>query len=170
MCCKCNRWLLLALIAMFGVALFAHAQQAMGMQKMDMNDMPYAKVKAMLSNPSMKMNAMKMAKMNHVLLMAGMPVEGEKVNWTGELTGANCYLSQGLHGHNHAMCAKACVAAGSPIVFIHGNHVYTVLTATDGMPLPEAAYDDLGVSGVTVQGTIVRRHGSDAIAVMSVSR
>lgn len=167
---KCPRCFLLSLLMVLAVGSTALFGQGMPMQKMNMNDMPYAKVRAMLSNPAMKMKAMEMAKMNHVLLMAGQPVQGRAVTWKGELTGANCYLSQGLHGHNHALCAKACVAAGSPVIFIHDGRVYSVLTAKDGMPLPQAAYDDLGVAGVTIQGQVVDAHGGHAIAVQSVSR
>lgn len=64
---------------------------------------------------------MKMAKKNHVLLMAGMPVEGKSVTWKGELTGAICYLSVGLHGHNHVLCSKVCVVAGTSILFLHSG-------------------------------------------------
>lgn len=143
---------------------------AQGMQnKMDMNDMPYAQVKAMMSNPEQATKAMQMAKMNHVMLMAGMPVKGRSVTLKGELTDANCYVSDGLHGHNHAMCAKACVAAGSPMVFLaDSGKVYTILTAKDGMALPEDALNDLGKPGVTVHGTVVKSHGVDALALESV--
>lgn len=149
-------------------ALAALALWAQNMPMGDMNDMPYAKVKEMLSNPSTKMQAMQMARQNHVLLMAGQPVEGRHVTLVGELTDANCYLSTGVHEHHHALCAKACVAAGSPVLFISGGKVYSVLTAADGMPLPEAAYDALGKPGVTVHATELNRHGVRAIAVQSV--
>jgi hypothetical protein len=140
---------------------------------MDMNAMPYAKVKEMMSNPESAGKAIQMAKMNHVIIMAGMPVKGTPVTWKGELTGANCYLSGELHGPEHALCAKACVAAGSPVIFLpeksgKGPNVYTVLTAKDGVPLPKAALDALGRPGVTVTGRLVRAHGVAALAVESV--
>lgn len=164
---KCRRCSLLGLVALGGAAiLLAQSMQS----KMDMNDLPYAKVKAMLADPAQKIDAMHMAKMNHVVLMAGLPVEGKAVTWSGELTGANCYLSLGLRGHNHALCAKACVAAGSPVIFIHDRRVYTVLTGSDGMPLPAEAYDALGVAGATVRGQLVDSPGTPAIALQSVSR
>ena len=161
---KRTQWIMGAIAILAGLSLWA--QQ---MKMMNMNDLPYAKVKAMLSNTATKMKAMQMAQQHHVLLMAGQPVQGRHVTLVGELTGANCYLSRGLHGHSHALCAKACVAAGSPVVFLSKGHVYTVLTAADGMPLPQAALDDLGRPGVTVHGVVLDRHGVRALAVESVS-
>jgi hypothetical protein len=164
-----KRMLLLSGAVVYFIVMGAFAG-AQGMKMMDMNNMPYAKVKATLSDPSMAMKAMQMAKKNHVLLMAGMPVQGKSVTWKGELTGANCYLSAGLHGHNHALCSKACVFAGTPILFLHGGRTYLVLTAKDGKPLPDAAYDALGQPGVTVTGVTLNSHGVLAIAIQSVSR
>lgn len=158
-------WLIVAVAALAGIALFAQSMQ----KKMDMNDMPYAKVKAALSNPATRMKAVEMAKKNHVLLMGGRPVQGRPVAWKGELTGANCYLSAGMHGHHHALCAKACVVAGTPILFLHAGRTYLVLTPADGRPLPQGAYNDLGDPGVTVHGKVLHSHGIWAIAVRSVT-
>jgi hypothetical protein len=58
-----------------------------------------------------------MAKKNGVMLMGGMSMGGRQVTMKGELTGADCYLTTGDHGHEHALCAKACVSHGGPIVF-----------------------------------------------------
>lgn len=144
------------------------AQGQMG--NMDMNNLPYDSVRAMLSDPARRSQAMEMAKTHHVILMAGQPVEGRSVTLKGELTGANCYLSGGLRGHEHAMCAKACVSAGSPVVFIaEDGTVYGVLTGVNGMPLPKEAYDDLGRPGVTVRGKAVKSHGLNMIAIESVA-
>jgi hypothetical protein len=138
-------------------------------QMMDMNNLPYDSVKAMLSDPARAPQAMAMAKNAGVVLMAGMPVHGTAVTMKGELTGANCYLSGGLHGHSHAMCAKACVAAGSPVIFIGDNGtVYTVLTAKNGVPLPNGTLDFLGRPGVTVKGSLVTTHGVKSLALEEV--
>jgi hypothetical protein len=159
-----NRSLLLA----SGLCLAASGLWAQG-KMMDMNDLPYDSVKAMLSDPARASMAMEMAKKAGVLVMVGIPVQGKDVTLKGELTGANCYLSAGLRGHNHAMCAKACVAAGSPVVFIADDGtVYAVLTAKDGMPLPPGALDQLGRPGVTVGGSVVTAHGVKALALASV--
>jgi hypothetical protein len=144
-------------------------QSKKGMTKEDMLNMPYAKVKATLSNPATRAKALEMAKKNGVMLMGGIPVEGQSVTLKGELTDANCYLSKGEHGHEHALCAKACVNAGSPVVFLaQDGSVYMVLTPKDGRPLPGNALDELGQPGVTVQGKLVKAHGVQALAIEAV--
>ncbi len=151
-----------------GLCLAASAAWAQG-KMMDMNDMPYDSVKAIFSDPARKSMAMEMAQKQGVLLMGGMSVHGKQVTLKGELTGANCYLSGGLHGHSHGLCAKACVLAGSPVLFIaNDGTIYTVLTAKNAMPLPEGALDLLGRPGVTVTGTVVTTHGVKALGVESV--
>ncbi len=157
-----------AAVSLFAAAGLVAQGQMMG--KMDMNDTPYDSVRAMLADPARRAQAMEMAKMNHVVLMAGQPVPGKAVTLKGELTGGNCYLSGGLRGHTHAMCAKACVGAGSPVVFIAENGtVYAVLTGVDGMPLPKEVYDDLGRASVTVKGKTLKSHGLNMIALESVA-
>ena len=165
------RKLLLVLSVVLVAGAWAAQNKAQNnMKKMDMNDMPYAKVKQALSNPQTAQHARMMAKKNGVLLMKGQEVMGKEVTLKGELTGANCYLSQDFHLHKHSLCAKACVAHGAPIVFLAGDGtVYFVLTPKDGVELPEKAYDDLGRPGVTVHGKEVSNHGVKALAVESVT-
>jgi hypothetical protein len=135
----------------------------------DMNDIPYAKVKTMLATPASRAETMKMVKKNHVMLMGGQPINGQSVTLKGELTDADCYLSSGMHGHEHAMCAKACVAHGSPIIFLAENgSVYLVLTPKDGMPYPETLLNDLGRPGVTVVGNALDSYGIKAISIQSL--
>jgi hypothetical protein len=128
------------------------------MSKEQILDMPYAQVKAALSNPHEKTDLLEAVKENNIILMGGQQVDGKEITMKGELTGANCYLSRGIHGHEHALCAKACVLAGSPVIFLADDgKVYTVLTPEDGRRLPEKALDErkrqanawLRISGVT---------------------
>ncbi|HZR57875.1 MAG TPA: hypothetical protein VFA74_13455 [Terriglobales bacterium] len=129
-----------------------------------LNDMPFAKVKAIgLSK------AHSMAKQGNIDLLAGALVHGKEVSLRGELTDANCYLNTGDHAYDHAFCAKFCVAAGSPILFIadDGGKVYVVLTAKNGLPLPEAALNQLGIPGIMIKGQLLTAHGVDAIALES---
>ncbi len=148
-------------------AAFLWAQS--GMTKQQLLNMPYAKVKAMLSNPHSAAKLKAAVKKNGVMLMGGVPITGPEVTLKGELTGADCYLSAGVHGPEHSLCAKACVAHGGPVVFIGSNGTtYLVIPPRDGMPLPEKAYDDLGKPGVTVKGAELDSHGIHAIAIHSV--
>jgi hypothetical protein len=131
-----------------------------------LNDMPFAKVKAMLADLS---KAQSMAKLGNIDFIAGTLVQGKDVSLRGELTDANCYLNTGDHDYDHAFCAKFCVAAGSPILFIadDGGKVYVVLTAKNGLPLPETALNKLGVPGIVVRGKVLSAHGIDALALES---
>lgn len=161
----------LALVMAAAGLFFGGLLWGQGMQKkMDMNDIPYAKVKTMLSNPQTAARAVKMAKANHVMLMGGHPIQGKRVTLKGELTGADCYLSDGLHGHDHALCSKACVAHGGPIVFLAQNgSVYLALPHADGTAFPNSVLNELGVPGVTVTGNAGESNGIRYLSIHSVS-
>lgn len=161
------RTIIWSVVAIMAIGIGAWPQ---GAKKMDMNETPYANVKAMLATPEGAAKARQMAKANGVMLMGGMPINGQAVTLKGELTGADCYLSGGLHGHEHALCSKACVAHGSPILFVaHGGGVYVVLTPKDGRPFPEDVLNALGKPSVTVQGNTLDSQGVKAISIHSVS-
>jgi hypothetical protein len=140
-----------------------------GVTKEQLLDMPYAKVKTMLSNPQSTARLLTTLKKNGVVAMGGVPIKGREVTLKGELIGAECYLGHGMRGHEYAFCAKACVAEGSPVLFIADNGTtYLALPPKAGTPLPEKAYNDLGKSGVTVKAAEVDSHGFKALAIQSV--
>jgi hypothetical protein len=162
-----QRGFFLGVVLALAVAAGLWAEQ--GSSHQDMNDWSYSKVKQMLSNPQSAKKTMMMVKENHVMLMGGMPMGGTAVTLKGELTGADCYLSSNEHGHKHAMCAKACVAHGGPIVFLGPNGAtYLVLPPKDGATYPENVLDDLGKPGVTVHAHEIDSHGIKALSVDSV--
>jgi hypothetical protein len=100
----------------------------------DMNNMPYEKVKSVMLHPN---TAQTMAHRGNIDLFAGQAVQGKDIDIRGELTDANCFLGKGIHAYDHAFCAKACVAAGAPVVFLSdGGQVYIVLTTRNAVPLP----------------------------------
>jgi hypothetical protein len=157
------------ILSVAAVAVTAGLWAAQGTSQKDMDDWPYSKVQQMMSHPQTAKKAMMMAKKNHVMLMGGMSMGGHPVTLQGELTGADCYLSTGDHGHDHALCAKACVSHGGPIVFIGNNGTtYLVLPPKDGAHYPEQVLDDLGKPGVTVQGHEIDSHGIKSLSVDSV--
>lgn len=138
--------------------------------KTDMNDWSFTKVKQMFSNPQSAAQLKQMAKASGTMLMGGKPMNGRAVTLEGEFTGGDCYLSAGEHGHEHALCAKACVVHGGPVVFIaYDGSVYLVLPPRDGAPMPEKVLDDLGKPGVTAKGELLESHGLQALSVHSVS-
>jgi hypothetical protein len=136
----------------------------------ELNDMPYAEVKATLSTPQKRAELIREVKENHVILMGGRPIVGRHVAMVGEFTGADCYLSAGMHGMNHALCAKACVIHGSPILFLsQKGTVYVVLPPKDGDEVPVSVLNDLGRPGVTAVGDTLYSHGIHAFSVHSAT-
>lgn len=162
-----KRSLITAVVAVLAVSLGLLAAQSMNQK--DMNDWSYSKVKHMMSNPKTAKEVIAMAKKNNVLLMAGWSMGGTPVTMKGELTGGDCYLSAGKHGHDHALCAKACVSHGGPIVFLSSNGTtYLVLPPKDGAHFPEQVLNDLGKPDVTVHAHEIDSHGIKALSVDSV--
>ena len=132
-----------------------------------LNNMPFAKVRLLLSNLP---KAQKMAKEGNLELLAGQPVRGDSVSLRGELTDANCFLGTHTHAYDHAFCAKFCAAAGSSLLFVsdQGGVVYIVLTARNGVPLPESALNLIGVPGVLATGRAFDVNGLRALALEAV--
>ena len=132
-----------------------------------LNNMPFAQVRCLVSDLP---KAQKMAGDGNLELLAGQPVRGDSVSLRGELADANCFLGTHTHAYDHAFCAKFCAAAGSPLLFVsdQGGVVYIVLTAKNGVPLPESALNLIGVPGVLAKGRAFDVDGLRALAVETV--
>jgi len=132
-----------------------------------LNSMPYAQVRRLVSDLP---KAEKMASDGNLELLAGRPVRGEPVTLRGELTDANCFLATHTHAYDHAFCAKFCVAAGSPVLFISDRDgvAYVVLTARNGVPLPENILNLIGVPGIAAKGRTLDASGVKTLAVENV--
>jgi hypothetical protein len=132
-----------------------------------LNNMPFAQVQRLVSDLP---KAQKMANDGNIELLAGKPVRGESATLRGELTDANCFLATRTHAYDHAFCAKFCAAAGSPMLFVsdQGGVVYVVLTASNGVQLPEKALNLIGVPGIVVRGRTLEANGVKALAVENV--
>src|SRR5258708_21477659 len=78
--------------------------------------------------------------------------------------------NNGLNSMPYAFCAKFCVAAGSPLLFISDQCgvAYVVLTARNGVPLPENILNLIGVPGIAVKGTTLDANGVKTLAVENV--
>ena len=126
--------------------------------------MPFEQVQPLVSDLT---RAQRMAKGGNIELHAGQPVRGEAATLRGELTDASCYLGNQTHGYDHAFCAKFCVAAGSPLVFVpdQGEQVYLVLNQLNGVWLPETVLDRVGVPGIVVKGKVLNADGLRALAI-----
>jgi hypothetical protein len=132
-----------------------------------LNNMPFAQVQRLVSDLP---KAQKMANDGNLELLAGKPMRGEAATLRGELTDANCFLGTHTHAYDHAFCAKFCAAAGSPLLFVSDQRglVYVVLTASNGVQLPENALNLIGVPGIVVKGRTLEANGVRTLAVESV--
>lgn len=157
------------ILSVAALAVTAGLWAAQGANHRDMNGWSYSQVRQMMSQPQTAKKVMMLAKKNHVMLMGGRSMGGHAVALEGELTGADCYLSTGDHGHGHALCAKACVSHGGPIVFLGNNGTaYLVLPPKDGAHYPAQVLNDLGKAGITVKADEIDFHGIKALAVQAV--
>lgn len=152
---------LLGFIAMLGLCSFQYGD------KHNLNSMRYSEVARLASELS---KAEKLAKQGNIELLAGKPVPGKRVQLRGELTDANCFLGVHEHAYDHAFCAKLCVAAGSPLIFLsdQGGQVYFVLTANNAVKIPDSTLDKIGVPGIKVIGTVVSNNILTALALEGI--
>jgi hypothetical protein len=153
----------LSAIAVLGLCSFQFGD------RYGLNNMPFSQVQPFVSDLA---HAQRMAKQGNIELDAGQALKGQSVRLRGELTDANCYLSTHTHAYDHAFCAKFCVAAGSPLLFVpdQGNQVYIVLTAQNGIKLPAGVLDQIGVPGILITGKILEADGLRALALQGLAR
>jgi hypothetical protein len=130
----------------------------------ELNRMPFTEVQPLVLDLA---KARGLAKQGNIDFLAGRPEPGVTVRLRGEVTDANCYLGIHLHGYDHAFCAKLCVAAGGPLVFIpdQGGEIFLVLNEQNGIRLPESVLDRIGVPGVVLKGRVLNTGGMRALAV-----
>ena len=149
---------LLSAIATVGLCAFQFGDRN------GLNNMPFGQVQTLVSDLA---KARRLAKQGNIDLLAGETVPGKATSLRGEITDANCYLGSHTHGYDHAFCAKLCVAAGSPLVFVsdQGGEIYLVLSERNGIRLPENILNRTGVPGTVVKGKVLDAGGIRALAV-----
>lgn len=132
-----------------------------------LNSMPFPRVQALAPKLA---EAQRMAKQGNIEILAAQAVSGAAVRLRGELSDANCYLTKREHDYDHAFCAKLCVAAGSPLIFIRDRDekIYLVLLAKNAVRIPEPILNQIGVPGVVVNGNAISKDGIEALAIASV--
>ncbi len=137
--------------------------------KYNLNSMRFSQVAQLTSDLP---RAREMARQGNIELLAGKAVAGKAVHWRGELTDANCFFASHEHAYDHAFCAKLCVAAGSPIVFLpdQGEQLYFVLTARNGVRIPDSVLDKIGVPGIVISGKLMSAGTLTALAVDRIER
>jgi hypothetical protein len=134
-----------------------------------LNGMPFSQVQRFAADLD---RASQMAKQGNIELDTGQAVPGQTVRLRGELADANCYLGTHTHAYDHAFCAKLCVAAGSPLLFVpdQSSQIYLVLSAKNGIKLPEAILDQIGVPGIVVTGKTLEADGLHTLALEGLQR
>ena len=130
----------------------------------ELNGMPFTEVQPLVLDLT---KAGRLAKRGNVDLFAGQAEPGDTVSLRGEVTDANCYLGSHVHSYDHAFCAKLCVAAGNPLLFIRdqGGEIYLVLSEKNGIRLPGDVLDRIGVPGIMVKGKVLEASGMRALAI-----
>jgi hypothetical protein len=134
-----------------------------------LNSMPFAQAQSLVSDLA---KAQKLASEGNIELLAGQTLQGKEVSLRGEITDANCFLGYHTHAYDHAFCAKLCIAAGSPLVFIpdQGGQIYIVLTQQNAVRIPNTALDQIGVPGILVKGRLLSENGLPALVLESLGK
>src|SRR3989454_10279031 len=107
-----------------------------------------------------------------LLLLGIMPAfgqpKGDAVTLKGEVIDLWCYLEGGDHGADHKKCAVTCAKAGDPIALLsEKGDLYILMGIKDHDPAKDMLIDKMA-DNVTVEGTLVKKGGVQAIYVTSI--
>ena len=123
-------------------------------------------------NP-MKSRIVRAALAMSALLVFGIVVvfaqpKGDTVKVKGEVVDLWCYLEGGDHGAEHKSCAISCAKAGNPIGLVtEKGEVYVMMGIKDHQPGKEVLIEKMAET-VTVEGTLVKKGGTQVIYVSAV--
>ena len=94
--------------------------------------------------------------------------KGETVKIKGEVIDLWCYLEGGDHGAEHKSCAVSCAKAGNPIgLLTEKGEVYVMMGIKDHQPGKDMLIEKMAET-VTVEGTLVKKGGTQVIYVSAV--
>lgn len=94
--------------------------------------------------------------------------KGETVKVKGEVVDLWCYLEGGDHGAEHKVCAVSCAKAGNPIgLLTEKGEVYVMMGMKDHQPGKDVLIEKMAET-VTVEGTLVKKGGTQVIYVTTV--
>jgi hypothetical protein len=94
--------------------------------------------------------------------------KGETVKVKGEVIDLWCYLEGGDHGAEHKSCAVSCAKAGNPIgLLTEKGEVYVMMGMKDHQPGTDVLIEKMAET-VTVEGTLVKKGGTQVIYVSAV--
>jgi len=131
-----------------------------------LNSMPFTEVQPLVLDLG---KAQKLANEGNLELLSGRTIRGEEALVRGELTDANCYLGSHTHAYDHAFCAKLCVAAGAPLVFVpdHGQQIYVLMNERNGIRIPENVLNEIGVPEIVINRAASFKSRSRTSSVVS---
>ncbi len=121
----------------------------------------------------MKIGIVRTAFAVSALLLFGVVVafaepKGDTVKVKGEVVDLWCYLEGGDHGADHKACAVSCAKAGNPIGLVtEKGDIYVMMGIKDHQPGKDVLIDKMAET-VTVEGTLVKKGGTQVIYVSSV--
>jgi hypothetical protein len=93
---------------------------------------------------------------------------GETVKVKGEVVDLWCFLEGGDHGPDHKDCAVMCAKAGNPIgLLTEKGGIYVMMGIKDHQPGREVFIARMADT-VTVEGTLVKKGGTQVIYVSTV--
>jgi len=102
------------------------------------------------------------------VLIAFAQPKGETVKVKGEVVDLWCFLEGGDRGADHKQCAISCAKAGNPIGLVtEKDEVYVLMGIKDHQPGKDVLIDKMAET-VTVEGTLVKKGGTQVIYVSSV--
>lgn len=94
--------------------------------------------------------------------------KGDAITVKGEVVDLWCYLEGGDHGAEHKKCGTACAKAGNPIgLLTEKGEVYVMMGMKDHQPGKDVLIQKMSET-VTVEGTLVKKGGTQVIYVSSV--
>ena len=94
--------------------------------------------------------------------------KGETVKIKGEVIDLWCYLEGGDPGAEHKSCAVSCAKAGNPIgLLTEKGEVYVMMGIKDHQPGKDVLIEKMAET-VTVEGTLVKKGGTQVIYVSAV--
>ena len=99
--------------------------------------------------------------------MFGEPT-GEKVTLKGEVVDLWCYLEGGDHGAEHKACGTACAKAGNPIGLVTEKGEVFVMMGIEDHQAGKAVLIDKMAETVTIEGTLVKKGGTQVVYVSKV--
>src|SRR6266850_4476704 len=106
--------------------------------------------------------------LSSISMLAIAQPKGDAVTLKGEVVDLWCYLEGGDHGADHKKCAVTCAKAGNPVALLtEKGDIYILVGIKDHDPAKDQLIEKMA-ENVTVEGTLVKKGGVQAVYVTSI--